>query len=95
MAKVYLITYDLNKDGKDYANLYQKIKDIAPNAWIHPLESVWCLRVQDIDANSIYNQLRPSVDDVDNLFIVEITNMDRQGWMPKNLWVWLKESVQK
>jgi len=94
MAKVYLITYDLNNGGKDYSSLYQRIKEIAQNAWIHPLNSIWCVRIQGTTADTIYNQLRPYIDADDNLFIVEITNMDRQGWMPKDLWIWLKESAQ-
>lgn len=92
MNKIFLITYDLNTSGKDYATLYQLIKDMAPNAWVHPLESVWCVKLSDQwTSNGIYIRLKPAIDANDNLFVIDITDMDRQGWMPKSFWNWLKE----
>lgn len=91
--RLYLITYDLNAEGKDYTGLYQKIKEIAPQAWVHPMESIWCIKVPDTDfpqANFIFDKLKPFIDSNDNLFVVEITGKDRQGWMSKSFWSWLK-----
>lgn len=90
--KKFLITYDLNAVGKDYSGLYQLIKDIAPNAWIHPLESVWCIKLSnEWNSSEIYTRLKPAIDTNDNLFIIEMTDQDRQGWMPKSFWTWIKE----
>jgi len=92
MRKTFLITYDLNAVGKDYAGLYQLIKDLAPNAWVHPLESVWCIKLpSQWTSNDIFTRLKPAIDANDNLFVVDITDQDRQGWMPKSFWTWLKE----
>jgi hypothetical protein len=87
---VYLITYDLNKEGKDYNELYDKIKSLG--SWFHPLESVWLLRPSFInDVNTIAEQLRTTMDINDHVFVVEITDQPRQGWLPKTAWEWLRE----
>lgn len=89
MTKRFLITYDLNAPGKNYSELYEAIKNLG--SWQHPLESAWVIQTSQVyDANAIYGRLRPQIDDTDLLFIVEITEMERQGWMPKSFWEWMK-----
>ena len=85
---IYLVTYDLNKEGKDYNSLYDKIKSIGP--WFHPLESVWFLKSSD-NVNNITEQIRTTMDVNDHIFVVNISNQDRQGWLPKTAWEWLRE----
>ncbi len=86
---VYLITYDLNTEGKDYNALYDKIKSLGQ--WFHPLESVWFLKPTSIsDVNIISEQLRSTMDINDHVFVVEITQQRRQGWLPKTAWEWLR-----
>lgn len=90
MAKKFLITYDLRKPGKNYMELYDAIKGLGE--WIHPLESVWAVRVDDnVVASSLYRPLRAKIDDGDYLFIVEITDVDYYGWIAKGFVEWLKE----
>lgn len=87
---VYLITYDLNTEGKDYNALYDKIKSLGQ--WFHPLESVWFLQPSiSNDVNIITETLRTVMVDSDHIFVVEITNQNRQGWLPKTAWAWLRE----
>lgn len=85
---IYLITYDLNKDGQDYTALYDKIKSLGQ--CFHPLESVWFLKSTE-NVNAVTEQLRASMDNNDHIFVVEISNQKRQGWLPKTAWEWLKE----
>lgn len=85
---IFLITYDLNAPGKDYNPLYDKIKSLGDN--FHPLESTWFLESHDT-AHKISESLRTVMDENDSLFVVEITNMPRQGWLPKTAWEWLGE----
>lgn len=88
MAKTFLITYDLKKPGQSYSELYEAIKNIGD--WQHPLESTWIVRVTGnfTFAQNIYEKLRPKIDENDLLFIVEITDQDRQGWLSKTVWTW-------
>lgn len=90
MAKYLLITYDLKKPGQNYNELYEAIKNSGE--WQHPLESTWVVKVGSwVSANDVFNQLRPYIDDGDFLLIVDITDQDRQGWMVKSFWEWIKK----
>lgn len=88
MSKTFLITYDLKRPGQSYSKLYESIKNLGD--WQHPLESMWMVKVNDFTfAQSIYETLRPQIDENDLLFIVDITNQNRQGWLSKAVWTWL------
>lgn len=51
---------------------------------------MWMVKVNDFTfAQSIYETLRPQIDENDLLFIVDITNQNRQGWLSKAVWTWL------
>jgi hypothetical protein len=87
LKMIYLITYDLNTEGKDYNALYDKIKSLGQ--WFHPLESVWFLQ-SSYSVSQISEQLRTTMDNNDYIFVVEITRQLRQGWLPKTAWEWLR-----
>ena len=91
MAKTFLITYDLKRPGQNYSDLYDAIK--SEGDWQHPLESIWAVKTGiSVSAGTLYERLRPLIDENDSLFIVEITDQDRQGWLAKSFWTWLKEN---
>ena len=92
MNKFYIITYDLKVPGRDYASLYSAIRNSAE--WQHPLESVWLVYTSK-NANTLYNEIRPSMDNSDLLFIAEIDPIDRQGWMAKSCWEWMNSKITK
>ena len=87
---IYLISYDLKKKpDRDYSGLFDVLKSFS--SWWHYLESTWLISTKD-DANEIYNKLRPHVNDNDSLLIIKV-NKDRQGWLPKKAWDWIKTNV--
>lgn len=90
MNKVFIIAYDLRQAGQNYTSLYDNIKALTTD-WQHPLESIWFVRVADnLYAQNIFDVLKPTLDDNDSLFIMDINNAsDKQGWMPKTFWTWL------
>ena len=89
MTKTFLVTYDLKRPGQNYSDLYDAIK--SEGDWQHPLESTWMIKTDNsVLANTIYEHLRPCIDENDSLFIVEITAQDSQGWLAKSFWEWLK-----
>lgn len=91
MTKTFLITYDLKRPGQNYSDLYDAIK--SEGDWQHPLESIWAVKTgTSVSAGTLYERLRPLIDENDSLFIVEITDQDRQGWLDEPFWVWLKEN---
>ena len=85
---VYLISYDLNKTGQDYKVLYDTIKNLGNNIWMHPLDSTWLIK-SNLTAKQIYDKLKPIIDDNDLLFISEITK-NYSGWLQTDLWDYLK-----
>lgn len=87
--KIYSISYDLRQPGRDYTQLYDAIKNMDSD-FQHPLESNWFIRSIN-DASEIYEILRPYIDDNDLLFVVEIDKSNRQGWMLKTFWEWIKK----
>jgi transposase len=87
---VYLITYDLNASDKDYTSLYTEIENLGKA--IRILKSVWLVSVDNMTASDISKTLRLVMDDSDLLYIVKNDNSDRQGWMHKSNWEWIKDN---
>lgn len=52
--------------------------------------SVWIIRT-NLTPSDRFDRLHPNIDANDYLFLVDITNQARQGWLPKDAWTWLKQ----
>ena len=87
---INLITYDLKQPDRNYEALYESIKQCG-GTWWHYLDSIWLVKT-DFTPSQCYDRIRPNIDDNDLLFIVEISGQKRQGWLPKDAWVWIKEN---
>lgn len=89
MFKMILsISYDLNKDGQNYTDLYDTIKT-APG-YIRAMDSYWFISSAE-SVKTWSDRLLAVIDKNDNLFIVDITGQSRQGWIGKDVWEWLKK----
>lgn len=82
---VYLVTYDLNKPGQDYTELYEAIKSLG--AWWHYLDSTWLVDTT-YSADQIAAKLKPHMDDSDYFLVIRVQR-DYQGWLPKDAWDWI------
>ena len=93
--KLFAVTYDLRQPGRKYNELYDAIKNVAGEGnWQHPMESFWVLAFSTLsshDSNELYEEFRKYIDANDSLFVVRIDDSERQGWMPKSFWDWMKE----
>ena len=76
--KIYSITYDLKKPGRDYSGLYDAIKSYED--WCHPLESTWLVLTQHT-ASQIWGVIKRHIDQNDSVLIIEVKN-DRAGQLP-------------
>lgn len=83
-----LITYDLKKVEKDYQSLYESIK-LCGTQWWHYLDSVWLIQT-NLTPQDCYDRLRDNIDNNDRLLIIDITNQNRQGWLPSKAWEWIR-----
>lgn len=86
MTNKYLITYDLNKPGQNYSELYSAIKQ--QGAWIHPLESVWFVKSAK-SAVELRDTLKTHLDGSDQLFVSVVTNWG--SWNMGQLANWLND----
>ena len=86
---IFSISYDLCKPGRDYESLYKEIKS-APG-WAHPMESLWFINTPE-SVQEWSDRLIKSIGKNDRLFVVDITNQPRQGWMTEEMWDWLSEN---
>ena len=84
---ILLITYDLNRPGQNYNDLYKEIKKAG--TWWHHLDSTWIISTSSTPAQW-QKRLQKHMDDNDNLLVIEVCD-NYQGWLPDKAWKWLKE----
>lgn len=53
------------------------------------LKSVWIVRT-DLTPNECFERIRENFTEEDRCFVVDITQRNRQGWLPSNAWEWIK-----
>lgn len=86
---VYLITYDLNKAGQNYDELYKAIKDL-PGSWWHFLDSAWIIQT-NLSSSQIFDSIKHTIDANDGMLIIKVTS-DHAGWLPQGAWDWLSKA---
>lgn len=89
-SRALLITYDLNKPGQNYDELYEAIKSLG--TWWHYLDSTWIVATP-LTPDTAWEALKSSFDASDNCLIVDITGDTYQGWLPKEAWEWIHKYV--
>lgn len=67
----YIVAYDLNKTGKNYAGLIESI--MAFPGWAKLQKSVWYVK-SNLPIQEIFGALRAQMDDDDSLVVVNATN---------------------
>lgn len=88
--KTYMIGYDLNRPGQDYATLHDAIK--ALGIWWHCLDSTWLVK-SNRSAENIRDTLTPHVDANDEVLVASLTGesawtgFDQKcsGWLTNNI----------
>jgi hypothetical protein len=89
--KWYTVSYDLNSPGQDYSKLIAKIKDIS-NGYYNALKSFWIIGHPG-NAETIFDQLSPLIDNNDLLFVSELTQ-DNWWKMSKDFGDWFTQNVK-
>lgn len=87
--KVYLVTYDLKKFGKDYTGLYTALK--SSYNWWHQLDSTWLVATNE-SLVQVWNRIAPHLDLNDIALVIEVKR-NYQGWLPKDAWDWINAYV--
>jgi len=87
--RVYVVSYDLRKPGKDYKGLSDELQ--RSPGWWHYLDSTWLI-VTSESAAELYNRLIPHLDEGDSILVIQ-AGSDRQGWLPKDAWTWIQQNL--
>ena len=86
---ILLISYDLHKPKQEYAELYEKIKNIG-STWWHYLDSVWLVDT-NLSPQDVWESLTPAIDKDDYVFVTRVSaDPGYSGWLPQKAWDWLK-----
>lgn len=87
---VYMITYDLNKEGQKYNKVIEAINECSIEQY-----SVWkssYLIKSDMTAKQISDKISQFLDGNDKMIVIEAkSNYD--GWLPHGSWEYLQEKI--
>ncbi|MFW1746108.1 hypothetical protein ACG9XW_07780 [Acinetobacter guillouiae] len=83
---VYSVSYDLNKEGQNYTALITEIKSF--NGYCKVMQSYWFICSND-SIQAVSDKLIRHIDTNDFLLVMEVST-NRQGWLNKSIWQWLK-----
>lgn len=85
MSKIYVVSYDFKYFKDRYYSLFEELKRFP--AWWHFLDGTWLIST-DLDAQALFQKLRPHLDEEANLLVVE-AGEEFAGWLPKKAWEWI------
>ena len=89
---VYMITYDLNKNGQDYENVIKAIKKASNGIWCSFWESSYLIKSDLTSANDVFNHIKPYLDSNDRLLVIEVKN-NKEGWLTTEQWNYINNSI--
>lgn len=86
----YMISYDLNKPGKNYPELYDEIQSLG--SWCHPVDSTWFV-VSNADAVDIRDKLMAVVDKTDAVIVTQASAPAAWDGLASDVSEWLKANL--
>ncbi len=88
---VYIVTYDLNKNGQRYEDLYALLRTYD---YIRDpgLDSVWFISTSK-SLSQFSDHIRTVIDGNDRLFVSRINRFEYDGWMNEDIWKWINSRV--
>lgn len=89
---VYMVTYDLNKEGQNYEDVIQAIKDASTGVWCSYWKSSYLIKSNLTSADKVAEIIQPHLDSNDSLLVIEVKN-NKQGWLSKKQWDYINNSI--
>lgn len=86
----YLITYDLNRPGQNYNDLFEAIKAIG--TWWHCLDSTWVVK-SNLTAVQIRDSLSNNMDQNDSLLVLGLSGVGAWIGFSDECSNWLKNNL--
>lgn len=88
---VCFITYDLNKEGQNYENVIQAIKDASTGAWCTYWKSAYLIKT-NLTVQQVSDKITPHLDSNDRLIVIEVKN-NKQGWLTQKQWDYINNHI--
>lgn len=92
MYKGYIIVFTCQEEYIDYDDMIEEIKK-CPSWWKYN-DTTWLIATSE-SAEELWKRIKPKIDKKERYFIVEINADNRQGWLNKSHWEWLKTHLEK
>lgn len=90
MMKSLIVTYDLCGKGKNYDELYERIKQYG--TWAHITESSWFIKTSS-SCSTVRDHLGAVLDHDDALFVAELTGSAAWGGLSQDMTNYLKQNL--
>lgn len=84
---ILLVSYDLKTPDANYQKLYDVLQS-APHWW-HFLESTWLLCTNE-DVHAWQKKIKCVINANDHFIVIDVTRQNRNGWLPKKAWEWIR-----
>ena len=89
---VYMVTYDLNKQGQKYDEVIDAIKNASTGVWCTFWKSSYLIKSNLTTANAVFEKIQPHLDPNDRLLVIEVKN-NKQGWLSEENWDYINKSI--
>lgn len=83
---VYVVAYDLRKEGKNYVGLFEQLKN-SPG-WCHYLGTTWLILTSE-NPQDLHKRLSAHLDENDYILITEFSR-NYYGILPEDAWEWIR-----
>lgn len=87
---VFIISYDLNRPGQNYPDLYDKIKSLG--SWAHILDSTWLIDTNKT-AKEVFDSISPCLDSTDKIIVIEAKN-HWHAILTEEIYTWLRTHLK-
>ena len=89
---VYLITYDLNNEAKNYESVIKAIKDSSDGTFCSFWRSSWLIKSDSFTANEVFQRIKPHMDPDDRCLVIQVED-NKDGWLAADEWEFINDSV--
>ena len=84
---IHIVVYDLKGAAGSYPEFFETLKN--QGSWWHYLKvSAWLVSTEKTP-HEVYDALRAHIRAGDRLLVWEL-GQERQGWLPRKAWDWIK-----
>lgn len=89
---VYLVTYDLNNEGKNYDAVIKAIKDSSIGVYCSFWRSSWLIKSNLATADEVFKNIEPYMDPDDRCLVIQVED-NKQGWLQPDQWEYITDSI--